>query len=67
VRQCRRRDEQCRKSNSGLYNHDPSLNGRVILVNYKTEAQFFLYLLLKDDMRREYQNTYCPRAKVDRR
>jgi hypothetical protein len=32
LQQCGRGDEQFRKSNFGLYNHDASLNGSVIVV-----------------------------------
>jgi hypothetical protein len=40
LRRCGRGDEQFRKSNSGLYNHDASLNGSVIVVRYEIETHF---------------------------
>jgi hypothetical protein len=54
LRQCGRGNERCRKSNSDLYNHDVSINGSVIVVRYKTEAQFSQYQLLKDDICHEW-------------
>jgi len=54
LRRCGRGDEQFRKSNSGLYNHDASLNGSVIVVRYEIETHFSQYHLLKDDTLREW-------------
>jgi hypothetical protein len=54
LRQCGHGDERFQKSNSGLYNHDSSFNGSVIVVRYEIEAHISQYQLPKDDTRREW-------------